>query len=282
MNALTVAAAQIACSPGEIDANLARHLAAIAAARARDVALLLFPELSLTDYLIAPDCELLARSAESWEVAELARAAQGIALSFGFIERAADGGFHNAQALVSEGKLLHVHRKANLPTYGRLREGDVYRAGRSIAPAPWRDRWSLATLICADAWNPALAWLAALEGADTLLVPAASALGVVDGGFDNPSAWDVVLRHTAMSYGLPMIFANHCGRRGPFEFWGGSRVIDAFGVELARVGGEEELVVARIDRADAAAARARLPTIRDADPILVAAELERILTERRR
>jgi predicted amidohydrolase len=274
---LTVAAAQIACASGDIAANLARHLAAIGEARGRGVDLLCFPELSLTDYLAVPDLAD-ALSLESDEIGTLTRAACGIALSFGFIECDRFGNFHNAQALAAEGRIVAIHRKANLPHYGRLREADYYRPGRTIRPAHLND-WCVGTLICADAWNPALPWLTALQGADLLLVPAASSLHAVD--FDNPRGWDITLRAIAMSYALPLIMANHCGERGPFAFWGGSRILDAHGAELARAGAQEELVLARLDHADIVAARARLPTIRDAEPELIQAELARVLADRR-
>jgi predicted amidohydrolase len=83
-----------------------------------------------------------------------------------------------------------------------------------------------------------------------------------------------------MIYGMPVAMANHCGPRGPFEFWGGSRILDAGGAELARAGNDESLIVARIDRADAEAARRRLPTARDADPQFVRSELSRVIAER--
>jgi predicted amidohydrolase len=274
---LTVAAAQIACAAGDIAANLARHIAAIGEARGRGADLLLFPELSLTDYLEAPD-PALALPAESDEIGTLARAARDIAASFGFIERDRFGNIHNAQALVADGRVVAIHRKANLPHYGRLREADYYRPGRAIRPARLNG-WCVATLICADAWNPALPWLAALQGADLLLVPAASSLHAVD--FDNPRGWDITLRAVAMTYGLPTVMANHCGMRGSFGFWGGSRILDPSGDELARAGAAEELIVAPIDHVGIAAARARLPTIRDAEPELIQAELARVLAERR-
>jgi predicted amidohydrolase len=282
MSALTVAAAQIACAGGDVGANLARHLSAAEEARTRGVELLVFPELSLTGYLAAPDLESLGRSRASEEIRRLAVAARGMAISFGFIERDELGAFHNAQVLVMDGCIIQVHRKANLPTYGQLREGEHYRPGRSIHAACLPGDWRLGTLICADIWNPALPWLAALQGIELLLVPAASSLHAVDGDFDNPAGWDLVLRHTAMTYGLPIVMANHCGARDGFPFWGGSRILNADGGEAARAGNDEALIVANIDRADIRAARARLPTIRDADPQLVQAELERVLAERGR
>ena len=75
MSKLVVAAAQIECAPGDVEANEARHLEFIAEARAADVDLLLFPELSLTDYLLHPDCQRLARAADSDKVRSLAAAA---------------------------------------------------------------------------------------------------------------------------------------------------------------------------------------------------------------
>ena len=88
------------------------------------------------------------------------------------------------------------------------------------------------------------------------------------------------LCHTALTYGLPTVMANHCGRRGGFRFWGGSRILDAHGRELARAGDGAELIIAELSFADVRAARAQLPTIRDADPRFVHAELERHLGTR--
>jgi predicted amidohydrolase len=199
-------------------------------------------------------------------------------VSVGFMERGEDGRIYNAQALLSDGACLHVHRKVNLPTYGRLAEGHFYAPGRSVEPAGISGAKTVATLICADTWNPALPWLAAIQQPDVLIVPVASSLGAVDGNFDNPAGWEVNLRHTAMTYGLPVVMANHCGRRGELDFWGGSRILDAFGREIARAGNGVEIIMADLEPGDVAAARRHLPTIRDADPHLVRDVLSRVLS----
>ena len=62
MSSLKVAAAQVECRPGDIRANLELHLAVIDEARSRGVDVLVFPELSLTDYLTRPDVPALARA----------------------------------------------------------------------------------------------------------------------------------------------------------------------------------------------------------------------------
>jgi predicted amidohydrolase len=275
MTRLTVAAAQIACRPADLHANLADHLVTIEQARTRGVDLLVFPELSLTDYLSEPDCAGLAITRDDASLKLLAIAAGPMAISAGFIERDAQGRFFNAQALL-KGEEIAVHRKINLPGYGALREDRDYTAGDTLKPASLAGGWRVATLICADSWNPALPWLAAQLEANLLIQPVASSRGAVDGGFDNPRGWEINLAHTAMTYGLPTIFANHCGQRGSFDFWGGSRILDATGRELARAGEEPELICAVIELAEGIAARENLPTARDSDPALI----HRLLGER--
>lgn len=269
MSPLTVAAAQIACVPGDIAANLTLHLDAISDARRRGVAVLVFPELSLTDYLSHPDTAALSRRLHDPEPVAIARAAGEMAVSFGMI-LAQDGQMFNAQVLVQGQRMPHVHRKLNLPQYGNLFEADHYAAG-NILESVEIDAGRLSTLICADSWNPALVWLAAHQAPDLLLQPIASALGAVGCDFDNPASWRINLRHSAMTYGLPTVMCNHCGTRGGLAFWGGSRILDAFGRELVELDDAPGLAVAKIDPAMTARARALLPTIRDANPALIGA-----------
>lgn len=282
MSRLKVAAAQIECRPGDVPANLAAHLTMIEQARRLGVDLLVFPELSLTDYLSAPDCAALALDRDAPALFDLARAAGSMAVSVGFIERGIEGRYFNAQALLAGGEVASVHRKLNLPGYGQLREDRVYVAGETLALSLLANGWRAATLVCADSWNPALPWLAALAGANLLILPVASSRDAVDGGFDNPRGWAINLAHTAMTYGLPTIFANHCGLRDGFDFWGGSRILDASGRELARAGAGPELIVTELVLAGGQAAREALPTVRDSNPALVQRLLATFLSQQSR
>ncbi|MCL4766330.1 MAG: hypothetical protein KJZ80_08865 [Hyphomicrobiaceae bacterium] len=276
MAVLKVAAAQAQCATGLVERNLARHLAAVDEARAKGVDVLVFPELSLTGYVDAPDLLELARPAHSRELARLAEAAGPMTVAVGFIEEGPAAQFYTAQAVLGRGEVLHVHRKVNLAGYGRLEETKHFARGQEIGTVPVTSQWQAAVLICADVWNPALPWLAAVQGATLLLVPAASSLDAVAPEFDNPDGWDLVLRHTALVHGLPVVFANHCGTSGNARFWGGSRIVDADGRECARASAEPALVVAEVDYDSVRRARTRLPTLRDADPRLVRAALERL------
>lgn len=276
---LRVAAAQIECVPGDIEANLARHLSAIEEAHRFGVDLLVFPELSLTDYETIPDTGRLARDRHAPELVHLAKAAGHMTVAVGFIERTEDGLVYNAQALLGGGRVPHVHRKINLPNYGRLQEAKHYAAGRTVDVHGVGGPWAASTLVCADTWNPALPWLAALRGANLFIVPIASSLGAVGGDFDNPAGWEVNARHTALTYGSPLVMANHCGTRGGLTFWGGSRILDASGRELARALEVPAVIWADVSHVQSQHARELLPTMRNAVPELVLNELSRFLPE---
>lgn len=272
MERLRVAAAQLACRE-DATSILDEHLACIGQARAAGADVLLFPELSLTGYAGAvaawrdgtlPGAAVLQRLADA--------TGPDMAVAVGLPEEGGVGQVHNVQAVLRGSVVVHRHRKLYLPIYGALDEGKHFTPGCVVEPFR-HNGWRVAVLTCADLWNPALPWLAGLAGADLLLVPVASATGAVAEAFDTAAGWDVALRHTALLYGLPVGMANYAG----LAFWGGSRILDARGQELARAGegSGPGLLVADLDRADVRAARRLLPTRRDASPELIARELER-------
>ena len=271
-----MAAAQIGCVPGDVAANIELHLQAIEQARAQGVDLLVFSELSLTDYESRPDTARLARAADCAELRTLAEAGRGMTVVVGFIERGERGRCFNSCAVLDAGQVAHVHRKLNLPTYGGLVEGEHYAAGSSLSLAD-TPLGRTACLICADGWNPAIPWLAALQGAEAMVLPVASSRGAVCPDFDSRAGWRVNLRHTALTYGVPVIMTNHAGRRGGLDFWGGSTIVDSHGRVVAEAGREPELLVATLDPADAMLARQRLPTVRDAAPRFVLDQLGHLL-----
>src|SRR3546814_19619469 len=113
MSTIKVAAAQIECRPGDVAANLALHLPVIHEARAQGVDLLLFPALSLTDYLSDPDVHALARTVAAPEYARIAEAAGDMLVAVGFLEAAHGPRFRPAQAPHGGRRVLHTHRKVN-------------------------------------------------------------------------------------------------------------------------------------------------------------------------
>ena len=273
---LNVAAAQVAAVPGDVAANLRKHLDVIEAARSAQAAVLLFPELSLTGHGGGAAALEIALRADSGIVKTLASAAGPMCTTFGLVEEAAGVQFYNAAVTVRDGAVIHVHRKVNLATYGRLEDGRHFAAGRRVGTFTCAGPWTASSLICADTWNPALVHLAALQAATLLLVPVSSAREAVADTFDNPAGWEINTAFHALTYGMPLVMANRVGSEGDLTFWGGSRVLDAHGRVVAKAGTAETLLTARLDYDDVRTARYRLPTVRDANLRLVRAEIGRI------
>ncbi|WP_061127918.1 nitrilase-related carbon-nitrogen hydrolase [Caballeronia catudaia] len=270
MEPLLVAAAQLETVAGNLAANLASHRRMIETAAARGVRLLVFPELSLSGHAAGEHALKLAITRDDRALLELARDCTTLCAVVGFIEEAPGALFYNSVATLHAGRVVHVHRKIALATYGRLDDGKFYGHGERLDQfaLPGDPRWRVATPICADLWSPALMHRLARDGATLCAAPVSSAVEAVGSEFDNPRGWDTVLRAHALVYGLPVVFANRVGQEGALHFWGGSRIVGPRGEILAQSESpREELVVASLDYDAVRNARFDLPTVRDARAI---------------
>lgn len=273
---ITVAAAQIATVPEDIETNLDTHLEYISRARAEGCDLVVFPELSLTGYSLSAESFRVARSRHSDVIRRLAEASAGMTTQFGFVEEGPGAQFYNTTIAVRDGEIRHLHRKVNLPSYGNLDENKHFATGRFMETATLDETWRYAILICADAWNPALVHLAAMNGATLLSLPVSSALNAVDGEFSNPHGWDLAARFYAMMYGMPLIVSNRVGVEGDATFWGGSSIIDAHGRIIRQAGDTPELITGLLDYDQVREARFHLPTVRDSNFALIQREVNRL------
>ncbi|CTQ50491.1 nitrilase-related carbon-nitrogen hydrolase [Jannaschia donghaensis] len=271
-----VAVAQVDSHLGKLERNVEDHLEVIAEARSDGVDCLLFPEMSLTGHSAGHLALEMAIARDHDFVTRLAQAAGPMCTTFGLIEEGPAAQFYNAAITVRDGRVIHLHRKINLATYGQLDDGKHFAPGRYIETFDLGGGWRAATLICNDLWNPALISLAALHGATLLLAPVSSAREAVGATFDNPGSWDIACRYSSMVYGMPMLFANRVGQEGEMSFWGGSRIVDAFGTTMACADEAVGLTTATLDFEQVRQARARLPTVRDSNLDLLVRETTRL------
>lgn len=274
---LRVGVAQIDCVLGDLEANFEKHLDYIQRARQQKVDLLLFPELSLTGYAIGPQTVEMSLERRDSHLLALAEAAGPMWTLVGFMEEGVAAQFHNSQVALHNGEIEFIHRKLNLATYGKLEEGKHFAEGRYFENFELEDaRWKVGTLICSDAWNPALVHLAAVHGTTLMLLPIASTRTAVDGNFSNPHGWSITAEFYSMIYGFPTLMANHAHGVSGLDFWGGSRILDPYGGIIAVADEQEELLVGEVSYMDIKKARYRLPTLRDSNLDLVVRELQRL------
>jgi len=277
--AFRVAIAQINPRLGDVAANLAIYEEQIRLAAKRGADLLLFPELSLTGYFLRDMVPNVALRLSAPEIDRLKKLSRDMAFVAGLVEEGPDYRFYNAAVYFDRGEARHVHRKVYLPTYGMFDEQRYFARGDRVRAFDTRFG-RLAVLICEDLWHPSTIYLAALDGAVTVLCPSTSPLrGISDGEpqDDNARYWEMINRAYAETFSLFMVYGNRVGFEDGVGFWGGSEIVDPFGRRIAKAKYYEEDFIAGNIALDAVRRkRAAAPLLRDEDIDLTVNELLRI------
>jgi len=173
-----------------------------------------------------------------------------------------------------EPKILHVHRKVFLPTYGLFDEERFVERGREVRAfdTPWG---RAALLVCEDAWHSLTPTIAALDGAQIIFVCAAApARGTQPKGDSVPgpasvSRWDRLIRDIADEHGVFVALSCLVGSEGGKVFPGGSMVAGPSGDVRARAPlWDESVLSVGVDLADCTRARTDMPLIADLETMV--------------
>jgi predicted amidohydrolase len=280
MTKLILGLAQIKTRLGDMRANLEHHLAYIDQAAAQGVDLVVFPELSLTGYVLQDLVPGLARrpAIDDPIFGPLLAASRRLDVVVGFVDEDRRHRFFISAAYLSRGEVVHVHHKVYLPTYGLFDEGRFFAWGDAVRAFDTRFG-RVGLLICEDFWHASPPYLLWLDGADLMLFASASPGRGITHGDKLESAWWVehINRAYASLFTSFVAHANRVGFEDGLHFWGGSTVFDPTGNLVAQGPYQEEaLVVAELDLAQVRRTRARLPLLRDERHALVRREIERI------
>lgn len=280
---LNLALAQIATKLGDPQANLQIHMDFIKRARDQKSDLIVFPELSLTGYVLQDLVPTVShRPTEADQIfGPLLKASRDLDIMVGFVDEDARHRFYIAAAYLSDGRLIHVHHKLYLPTYALFDEGRFFTKGDSIRAFDTRFG-RMGMLICEDFWHASPPYLLWLDGADIFLLASASPGRGLNGHDKLESARWVEGVNEAYSnlFTTFVVHSNRVGYEDGLNFWGGTTVYDPGGERIAHGPYfEEALVLASLDLGQLRRTRARLPLLRDERTRLVQAELERILAK---
>ena len=278
---MTLGLAQINTVLGNVQANLNKHLEMVDKAHAAGVDLLIFPELSLTGYVLQDLVPTVAHHPEPEDPVfqQLLDASQKLDLLVGFVEEDTRNRFYIASAYLSRGKVVHVHHKVYLPTYGLFDEGRFFAWGDSVQAFDTRFG-RVGVLICEDFWHASPPYLLWLDGADLFLFTSASpGRGLGSGEQLNSARWvDHICRAYASLFTSYVVHTNRVGYEDGLNFWGASSIHDPNGEMLVHGPYHEEaLTISQIDLNQLHRTRARLPLLRDERTALVSRELDRIL-----
>lgn len=279
---VTIAVTQLHPRKGDYKGNLARLgslFAQVASLEPRPQVVHL-PEAILSGYFVEGGVREVAVTAGTL-AADLDRSFRGslgdvplrpLDVIVGFYERWR-GSLYNSGAYIRLGdgapRVVHVHRKAFLPTYGLFDEERFVERGHEIRAfdTPWG---RAAILICEDAWHSVSGAIAALDDAEVIFVSAAApARGIHprDDGVPGPATverWERLIREIAEEHGVFVSLSNLVGSEGGKVFAGCSLLVGPQGdVRVRGPVWEESALVATLDLGDIGRARADTPLLAD-------------------
>ena len=278
---VTLALVQFKPRKGDYDGNLARIGELLAQAVSLDPRprLVCFPEAALSGYFLEGGVRELAVTAGRL-AADLHRVygdGPPVDVCIGFYEVWRNK-LYNSALYVSLGETMplvrHVHRKVFLPTYGLFDEERFVERGREFRAfdTPWG---RAAILVCEDAWHSLSGTIAALDGAQLIIVPSAPpARGAWPKTDEVPgpasvSRWERLTRDMADEHGVYLALANLVGSEAGKQFPGCAMLAGPKGEVRARGPlWEEAIVTATIDMADVTRARADMPLIADLETMM--------------
>jgi predicted amidohydrolase len=194
---------------------------------------------------------------------------RGVVVHIGSIAvKAGDKVANRAFVIDSDGEIVASYDKihlfdVDLPNGESWRESRTYAGGDRavVAETPWG---YLGVTICYDVRFPALYRALAEGGASFLSAPACFTKQTGE------AHWHVLQRARAIETGSFMISAAQAGlHEDGRETFGHSVIVDSWGRILAEAGTEPGVVLAEIDPAQVADARARIPALKNARPFKV-------------
>src|SRR5207245_327215 len=278
-----LAIAQIRPSKGDYVANLQKIGGVLAQIATLDppVELVIFPETGTSGYFVEGGVRDVAVTPgtlfRELTVEHEAAGAHPVDVAVGFYE-VFQNHFYNSCLYASLGnvspdnassRILHVHRKVFLPTYGVFDEERFVERGREIQAFDTRFG-RVAILICEDAWHSVSGTIAALQGAQLVIVPSASparGTGMDEEGARLPASvvrWERIVRGIADEHGVWVALASLVGFEGGKGFPGASVLVNPSGEIVLRGPLFEEAVLTYdLDFDETTRARADAPLLAD-------------------
>jgi NAD+ synthase (glutamine-hydrolysing) len=160
-------------------------------------------------------------------LAKVREQVRDVSLMVGFPEYVGNLIFNSA-ALIHEGAIAAVHRKAELPNYKVFDEKRYFLPGAQPSVADVKG-FRCGLLVCEDIWEPEPTQLARSQGAELLLVINASPYEL-----HKQRERETVARARVLDVGLPMAYVNMIGGQDELIFDGNSFVMNAAGEVVMR------------------------------------------------
>ncbi len=257
---IKLALCQISSKREDKEANLQKIENLTLKAKQQGADLAIFPEMSLTGYVVLDQVYELSESVPGPSVARVEALAKktGMHVVFGMPELSekTKGTIYNTAVLVGPKGLIGKYRKMYLPTHSVFEEKRYFRAG--YEPAAFQTEiGNIGLTICYDVFFPEVFRLARLKGAQLIICISASP--AVRRGY-----FEILTAARALENTAFLAYVNLTGVEDGLQFWGGSRLVYPTGDVAVKAKYDlEDFVLCDVDFGDLRAAETFIPALRD-------------------
>ena len=263
---ITIALAQISSKRENKKANLRKIEELTIKAKEQAADLVIFPELSLTGYVVRDQIYELAETIPGPATKKIEGIARktGMHVIFGMPELSekTKATIFNTAVFIGPKGFIGKYRKMYLPTHSVFEEKRYFRPGYQTA-AFNTALGNIGLCVCYDLFFPEVCRLTRLKGAQ--LIVSISASPSVRRSF-----FEILTAARALENTAFLAYVNLAGVEEGLQFWGGSRLVSPTGDILAKAKyDEEDFVTCEVDYNDIRPAETFIPTLRDLRPELL-------------
>jgi predicted amidohydrolase len=189
--------------------------------------IIVFPELSMSGYMLMDS--VYEDAFELSDLDEFKTLSKDIDIIIGAVTKESHK-IYNSALYFSQGELLSIHHKNNLPNYGMFQEARFFFKGEGFELFE-NSFGKCMMVVCEDLWSSHTIDLVASKKPDFLFVIANSPSRDFsdEGLLGIEKQWTRILSTTAILSGAHVIFSNRVGFEDGLGFWGGSKVINPSG-----------------------------------------------------
>ena len=250
---MKIAAAQISCVLGDVDANVRKIRDFSVRAQEGGAGLVVFPEVADTGYAM-PVIEACATPWTEGAVPELQRIAKdlSIAIICGVSERD-NGSIYNSQVFIdAKGEIIGSYRKTHLFTGTPIGEDECFAPGSELKSFPFGG-FRLGLSVCYDLRFPEVYRTLAIEKQANVFILSSA------WPFPRIEHFRTLVTARAIENQSYMISSNRVGTDEGVTCCGSSAIIDPYGVTLASASiDREELVQAEVSEEAITAVRNKM------------------------
>ncbi|MGC9099806.1 MAG: nitrilase-related carbon-nitrogen hydrolase [Caldisericum sp.] len=273
-----ISLAQINPTLGNLEKNLSKHLEFTEKAILEDAKVVVFPELSISGYVLRDLTYDVSLPVNSDFFKPLKEISKNIDIILGFVEKGEDKIIYNSAMYLSKGEIKLVYRKMFPPTHGMFEELRFFGKGTSYKSIK-TDYGKLSVVICRDFFHPTLLSLAYLDNVDFVFAISNMPLRGLKG--EKPQIQETVENASSLYtnfFGFFVVYVNRVGFDDGLGFYGGSFIQSPTGKKVIALRlFEEELLTGEIDTDDIYKKRTSFPLIKEEDKLTFEENLRRLI-----